>query len=74
MCLRDSNNKKGIHIVQVSSTDCRKYTYILTVESNPVGDSQSIDKDSEESLVVGICNAHEVRIILLAHIHGIIPA
>lgn len=33
-------------------------TYVLTIEPNPVGDCQSIDKDSKESLVVGICNAH----------------
>lgn len=30
----------------------------FTVQSNPVGGSQSIDKDSEESLVVGIHDAH----------------
>lgn len=34
------------------------YTYgHFAVQSNPVGGSQSIDKDSEESLVVGIHDA-----------------
>lgn len=34
------------------------YTYShFTVQANPVGCSQSIDKDSEESLVVGIHDA-----------------
>lgn len=39
-----------------------------------MGDCQSIDKHSKESLVVGVCDAHEVRIILYAHVHRVVPA
>lgn len=49
-------------------------TYVLAVQSNPVGYCQSIDKHSEESLVVGICDAHEVRFILYAHLQSSVPA
>lgn len=50
------------------------YTYShFSVQSDPVGGSQSIDEDSEESLVVGIHDAHQVRVILSARHHCIIP-
>jgi len=52
----------------------REDTYVLTIQSNPVGNCQSIDKDRKESLVVCICHAHEVRIVLDAHMHGPVPA
>lgn len=45
----------------------------FTVQPNPVRSSQSIDKDSEESLVVGVHDAHKVEMILSAHYHRIIP-
>lgn len=45
----------------------------FTVQPNPVRRSQSIDKDSEESLVVGVHDAHKVEMILSAHYHCIVP-
>lgn len=45
----------------------------FTVQPNPVRRSQSIDKDSEESLVVGVHDAHKVEMILSAHYHRIVP-
>lgn len=51
-----------------------KHTYSqFTVQPNPVRCSQSIDKDSEESLVVGVHDAHKVEMTLSAHYHRIIP-
>lgn len=49
-------------------------TYVLTIQTNPVGDCQSIDEDSEERLVVGICNARQVRIIVYAQMQRLVPA
>lgn len=45
----------------------------FTVQPNPVRSAQSIDKDSEESLVVGVHDAHKVEMILSAHYHRIVP-
>lgn len=51
-----------------------KNTYSqFTVQPNPVRGSQSIDKDSEESLVVGVHDAHKVEMVLSAHYHRTIP-
>lgn len=49
-------------------------TYVFAVQSNPVWGAQPIDEDSEEGLVVDICDAHELGVLLYAHVHGIVPA
>lgn len=54
--------------------NCTDNTYVLTIQSNPVGQGQSVDQHGKESLVVGVRNARQVGVGLCARVHGVVPA